>query len=163
MIRMDVDTAKITGLQNKFAKYGPYALKRGLESMTEYLNDNSFKHSMYPPSKSGEPFVWSSEKQRRYVFANVDLPSVRTYELAEAGEFKINDRSYWIEYNNPVPYAKWVLHPTTMIIGHRLRGWKSVNEQVVKISSKLVPMFKTAALKAWREMDAFIYGGGAGL
>lgn len=160
---MDIDTAKITKLKDKFNKYGPYAIKAGLNSATAYLNTPSFKMSMYPPSQSGQPFVWSSEKQRRFVMANIRLPSVRTFNLANSGQFKVDDNSFWIEYRNPLDYAKWVIHPTTMIIGHIRRGWKPVNEYVKRESTRIVRDFKTAAVKAWDEMDAFIYGGGAGL
>ena len=163
MISMAVDTAKITKLKAKFEKYGPYAIKSGLGAITTHLNEPLFKQSMYAPSKSGQPFVWSSDKQRRFVFANVQLPSVRTFALADAGKFSVNEQSFWIEYYNPIPYGKYVFHPSYQIIGHRLRGWIPVNQQVVKISSKLVKDFKPAAIKAWEEMDAFITGGGAGI
>jgi len=162
MINLDVDTAKITRLQTKFQKYGPYALKEGLKASADYLNTPSFKESMYPLSQSGSPFVWSSERQRRFVMANIKLPSVRTFELANAGEFTINETSYWVGYVNRLPWAKWV-QSTMMIVGHRLRGWKPVNEHVVKASSKIVPLFKKRVIEAWTEMDNFIMGGGGGI
>jgi hypothetical protein len=163
MINLDVDTAKITKLKTKFAKYGPYAIKMGLKSANDFLNTPTFKRSMYPPSQSGQPFVWSSDKQRRFVFANIRLPSVRSFALADAGMFTINESSFWIAYTNSAPYSQFVIHPSYQIIGHRTRGWKPVNQFVVKEAPKIVRDFKASAIKAWDEMDAFMYGGGAGL
>jgi len=163
MISMAVDTAKITKLQTKFAKYGPYAIKAGLKAGNDYLNSSDIKYLMYPPSQSGSPFVWSSEKQRRFVFATISLPSVRTMNLANSGSFKVNETSFWIEYVNSASYAKYVQHPSYQIIGHRMRGWKPVNTFVVSRSSDIVRLFKPAALAAWTEMESFMFGGGAGL
>lgn len=163
MINLSYDNNQITKLQTKFAKYGPYAITSGLRVSNTMLNEPSFLMSMYPPSRSGQPFIWSSDRQRRFVFANIQLPSVRTYALALAGRFEVNEKSFWIEYQNFMEYAKWVLHPTTMIIGHRTRGWKPVTDFVKKRSGEIVSTFKQAAINAWTEMDNFMFGGGAGL
>jgi hypothetical protein len=161
MLSIAVDTAKITRLQTKFAKYGPYALKKGLQAGADYLN--SHKAEMYPYSRNGSPFVWSSDKQRRFVFANVDLPYNRTMGLASAGRFSINESSFWVEYTNSLPWWKYVLHSSYQIIGHKTRGWPVINDWVVKQSGKVVPDFKKAVLDAWTELDSLMFGGGAGL
>src|SRR5690242_4009146 len=163
LINMVVDTAKITKLQQKFAKYPPYAIKAGLKAMSDQMNTPSFKAAMYPPSQSGQPFVWSSERQRRYVMANIKLPSVRTYQLANSGTFSINEQYFTIEYQNLLEWAKYVIHPSYQIIGHRLRGWQPVNRYIATQSGSLVPLFKPAAVKAWDDMESFMFGGGAGL
>lgn len=163
LVDMVVDTAKINKLKDKFSKYPPYAIKRGLEAMTTQMNTMPFKSVMYPPSQSGSKFVWSSDKQRRFVFANIDLPSIRTYELASSGEFRINEQYFTVEYQNLLQWAKFVIHPSYQIIGHRLRGWKPVNQFIVSQSGRLVPLFKPAALAAWDEMENLMFGGGAGI
>lgn len=163
MINMAVDTKKITQLQTKFAKYPDFAKKAGLKEVNEFLNTPSFKMSMYPPSQSGAPFHWSSERQRRFVFANIQLPSVRTYNLANSGFFTVNESSYWVEYQNSAPYAKWVQSPTYQIIGHRERDWWTITRVVIRRSSEFVRLFKPAAVAAWDEMESFLFGGGAGL
>lgn len=166
MINMAVDTAKITKLQAKFAKYGPYAIKQGLKAQSAFLNDPNFKSTMYPP-ESNAPFVWSSIAQQRKVMALLreqgGPPYRRTMNLANSGQFNVNEESFWIEYTNTADYAKFVVSSSSQIIGMRKRGWKPVNQFIVAISGKLVPIFKQAALAAWAEMDAFISGGGAGL
>lgn len=163
MFELAVDTAKITRLKTKFEKYGPYALKQGLKASAAYLNEPSTKAEMYPANRNGSPFVWSSERQRRFVMATVDLPYSRTGGLAAAGEFRVNETSFWVEYRNSVSWWKYVLHPSYQIIGHRTRGWVPVNRFVVNKSGRIVPIFKKSALDAWKEMDTFMYGGGAGL
>jgi len=167
MISIAIDTAKFTKLQEKFSKYGPYALKSGLNAASSFLNEDNFKNSMYPANKNGGPFHWSSDKQRRYVYANVDLPYVRTGNLAKSGKFTVNEQSYWIEYSNTFPGWIWVIHPSHQIIGHKERGWPTINKFVVDSAShgnkKLMQEFKKAAINAWTEMDTFIFGGGAGL
>lgn len=163
MINMAIDVAKMTKLQTKFDKYGPYAIKQGLKADNEFLNTPSFLMSMYPPSQSGQPFIWSSDKQRRFVHANIKLPSTRTFGMALSGRFEVNESSFWIEYQNFAPYAKWVINSMFQIIGHKMRGWKPVQTFVKAQSANIVSTFKTAALAAWEEMDAFISGGGAGL
>lgn len=160
---MIVDTAKINRLKDKFQKYPPYAIKQGLKASADYMNTPSFKASMYPPSQSGSTFVWSNDRQRRYVFANVKLPSIRTMELANAGQFTIDERYFTVGYQNLLSWAKFVIHPSFQIIGHRLRGWEPVNGFVIRSSGKIVPIFKTAVINAWKDMDSFIFGGGAGL
>jgi hypothetical protein len=163
VITVATDTAKITRLKDKFAKYPPYAIKQGLGASADYLNSPPVKASMYPPDRNGSPFVWSSERQRRFVMATVDLPYSRTGGLAQAGEFKVNERSFWVEYTNSVPWWKYVLHPSYQIIGHRTRGWVPVNRFVVSQSGRVVPVFKRAAVDAWDSLESFMFGGGGGL
>ncbi len=106
---MVVDTAKINKLKDKFQKYPPYAIKQGLKASSDYMNTLPFKSAMYPPSQSGQPFVWSTDKQRRFVLANIRLPSVRTFALADAGEFdakktaviKALDANDWLGFDYP--------------------------------------------------------------
>ena len=166
MINVAVDLAKFTKLKTKMEKYGPYAIGQGLEAANDYLNSHEVKDSMYPP-RSYEPFVWSSERQRRAYFASdgfgAGIPYTRTNSLNTQGEFKINDRSYWIEYVNNVPYAQWVIHPTYQIIGMKTRGWPIITAFTKKHSSSVVTEFKSAVLSSWERMDSFMYGGGVGL
>lgn len=166
MIEMSVDTAKITKLQTKFEKYGPYALGEGLKAANDYLNSSEVKNSLYPPVPKGA-FVWSSDKQRKAYFATngfgAGIPYTRTMQLALQGKFVIDMNSFWIEYSNALPYAKWVIHPSHQIIGHKTNKWQVMNTFITKQSTKIVPKFKTAVLDAWERMDSFMYGGGAGL
>lgn len=168
LIDISVDTNKITALGKKLSRYGPVAIKAGLEAATDYLNDPDFMFGMYPPEvPSGTPFEWSSEAQRKKVMALLTEqggpPYQRTYELLESGSFSINAGSLWIEYENVAPYSRFVMHPSYMIKGHRARGWKPVNQFVVAKSKDVARVFEKAAKAAWDEQEKFLFGGGAGL
>ena len=143
-----IESSQIVRLQNKFANFGPYGTKAGLQVTADYFNNPSFKNSMYPPSQSGSPFMWSSDRQRRKVFA-LGLPSVRTMELANQGEFTVDENNLLVGYTNTLPMWIYVLHPQYQIIGHRLRGWIPVNRQVVDKSPTILGLFKQAFISAW--------------
>jgi hypothetical protein len=167
MISVEIESEKFTQLKNKFEKYGPYALKGGLKRSSTYMNTDGFKTGMYPPDKNGQPFMWSSEKQRRFVFANVSLPHKRTMGLARSGKFTVNEDAYWIGYSNSLPWWIYVLHPSYQIIGHRMRNWPTINKFVVDSTrhgnNRILQEFKSGAIDAWKEMETFMFGGGAGL
>ena len=157
---IDINTSEVTAqvakIKDKFEKYPPYAMGKGLDESANYLNNNFVKQSLYPPSQSGQPFVWSSEKQRRFVMANIRLPSIRTFHLANSGTFKVNRAlsSLYVYYENTANYAKWVIGSFTRIIGHVTRGWQPVNTVIVnKYRGEIVSRFKDAAIKAWDEMS----------
>lgn len=154
MLDIQTDLNQIAKIKQKMTDYPPYAIGKGLDASAEYLNNPSVKASMYPPSQSGQPFVWSSDKQRRYVFANIKLPSTRTMNLANSGEFKVEKKysSLYIYYVNTAAYAKWVIGNFTQIIGHITRGWKPVNTNVVDRRDEVVQLFHDAVSKSWDEM-----------
>lgn len=166
MISIAVDTAKATKLKEKLAKYPPYAIKQGLKAAEAVMNAADFKQGMYPP-ESNAPFVWSSERQRRAYFASngfgAGIPFVRNFALADAGAFRVDESSFWITYENALPWAKYVIHPSYQIIGHRTRGWKPVNQYVVSKAGKITPVIRKGVLAAWADMEKFMFGGGGGL
>ena len=165
-----VDTKKITRLQNKMEKYPPYAIKAGMEAVSNYLND-SVLEQMYPP-ESDAPFQWSSDKQRRAYFASdgfgAGIPYSRTYDLMTQSEFYIEPGSFQgtpyssIGFRSQVPYAKYVIGPDA-IIGHIKRGWKPVNQFVVTKSKDIARVFQQAVKDTWDKMESFMFGGGGGL
>lgn len=152
-------------LKYKMEKYPPFALNAGLTTAADYLNSPLVKLDIYPPSQSGAPFVWSSEKQRRYVMANIKLPSTRNFNLANSGSFKVDQSrsSLYVFYQNVAPYAKWVIGQFTQIIGHITRGWKPVNTVVVdRYHDEVINRFHDAVIQAW-DNDQFMSGGAPGL
>ena len=162
-----VSNDRLTKLQTKLTKYPPAAIKAGLQAAEDYLNDDQFKESMYPPSQAGDPFQWSSDKQRKAFFATdgfgAGIPTQRTYELAQSGVFQINEGYLTVEYTNYAPYSQFVISPTNMIIGHRKRGWQPVNRFVVAKSRDIAKVFEKAAKDAWDKLESFMFGGGGGL
>lgn len=158
-----IEANKLNKLKEKFEKYPPFAIRAGLDAMNREMNTDSFKRGMYPPDRNGQPFMWSSPRQRRYVFANVALPHIRTFRLADSGRFSVDERYFTIEYSNSQRSWIFVIHPQHQIIGHKTRNWPTVNRYVVNRSGALVRLFKPAAIQAWDDMDSLVFGGSPGL
>lgn len=154
MISLQTDVNQIAKIKDKMTKYPPYVIGKGLDAVSSELNSPAYKSSLYPPSQSGSPFVWSSDRQRRYVFANIKLPSQRTMNLANSGEFKVEKKysSFYVYYQNTASYARWVIGNFTQIIGHITRGWKPVNTNVVDKRSDILSTFDNATKGSWDEL-----------
>ena len=161
LLRIETDTAKLTKLKGKLAKYPKFATLEGLRAASAYLNEDTFRESMYPP-ESNEPFTWSSEKQRRAFFATDGfgrgIPTKRTHELMLSGRFRIDEGTFWVLYENVAPYSPWVISPQFQIIGHRKRGWKPVNTFVVGKSKDIARVFTRATKAAWDKMKNYNVG-----
>lgn len=164
-----VDQKKLNSLQNKLSKYPYYAIQQGMIAATDYLNDIDMVQ-MYPP-ESDEPFIWSSDRQRKAYFASDGfgggIPYSRTYDLADSGEFTYHageeDGPYsTISYSNPLPYSDYVIG-ANIIIGLRKRGWKPVNKFVITRSRDVGEAFRRTVLNTWQDMDRFVSSGGGGL
>jgi len=153
-----VDNQQLAKIKIKLEKYPPFVIEEGLNSVNTFLNSDPFKQSMYPESQAGEPFLWSSEKQRRAFFATDGfgrgIPTVRTNELANSGEFKVEKKfsSLYISYQNAAPYFKWVQGQFSQIIGHIARGWKPVNTFVVDNGVIIKERFQNGIKGAWDRM-----------
>ena len=162
-LEMVFEIAKFIKLKTKAEKYPPFAMGAGLNAINREMNSTAFKRGIVPPDRNGSPFMWSSPRQRRFVFANVSLPYARTFQLVDSGHFSVNERYFMIEYSNRKSWWKYVLHPTYQIIGHKTRGWPTVNRYVISKSALLVRLFKPAAIQAWEDMDNLVFGGALGL
>jgi hypothetical protein len=157
VITIDVDQLQIAKIKDKFEKYPPYAIGKGLDTSAEYLNSPAFKNSMYP-GPVRYPFQWSSDKQRRAYFATNGfghgIPYNRSNNLKNSGEYKVDKSrsSLYVFYQNTAPYAKWVIGQLLQIVGHKATGWKSESGRVLEKRSEIVSKFKEAALRAWQEL-----------
>lgn len=156
MLDLQYDVTQLAKLREKTSNYPPYALNKGLEVTANYLNTNRHLLSLYPPTSS-QPFIWSSERQRRKVMALLGgQPYSRTYNLMNSGIFNVNNRPgyLYVYYENFASYAKWVIGQTTQIIGMIARGWKPVNK-VISTSDRrddIKELFRYAVINAWNEM-----------
>lgn len=158
LLDVKVNSQQLAKLKIKLENYPPYVIEQGLESVNTFLNDDAFKTSMYPPSQAGQPFEWSSDKQRRAFFATDGfgrgIPTQRTYELATSGEFIVEKKfkSLYITYTNIAPYFQWVQGQFSQIIGHIRRGWKPVNTFVVDNGKIVRERFDAGIKGAWDRM-----------
>ena len=144
---------QVAKLKDKLGKFSPYAIGKGLDAAGAYLNEDSFREEMYPP-ESDEPFVWSSEKQRRAYFATngfgAGIPYNRTHNLMYQGRFQVDKKysSLYITYENAAPYFKWVQGFTTQIIGMKARGWSPATVTVIKHEADVFSAFHVAVSQA---------------
>lgn len=163
MIEVKTDFVRLTKLKTRMSNYPRFAINEGLEVLENYMNTDEFLTGMYPPSQAGQPFTWSSEKQRRAFFATDGfgggIPHVRTYELKEAGKFIADKKrsNLWIEYVTELSWAKFVIGQLTdIIIGHRKRGWQPITQLVVGKSAEIARTFEFGVKRAWNKMGKIV-------
>lgn len=146
-------TLEANKVVNKLGRFGPFVTKLALNTAASYFNRPEVKESFYPPSQSGSPFAWSSDKQRRYVYANEQLPYSRTFNLARDGTFRVNEENMRVEYTNTAPGWIFVFHKDFMIIGHRRRGWQPINKAALDKWPSGLDIVKAAVSDAWKHFS----------
>ena len=162
LLDIKTDLVQVAKIKTKLSKFAPFAINEGLDEATAYLNDDEFRESMYPEQKNFEPFIWSSDKQRRAFFATNGfgrgIPTQRTHELMYSGLFKADKKysSLWITYENIAPYAKWVIGQFTQIVGHIARGWKPANTYVISKGGEVRDAFEKGVARAWAKMSKIV-------
>lgn len=145
-----IDVTGEKEIANKIAKL-PYAVADdGVEEANVYI---LAKVSQNAPSHRGEPFRWSSDRQRRAAFAKMreqgGPPYRRTQQLRKGWELLGSGRNQIII--NEVPYAKWV-KDKTQIIGHRLREWTTVDQDIKQNMARILQKFQAGAKKAMKKL-----------
>jgi len=71
----------------------------------------------------GVPYVWNSEKQRRWFFANINPPTERTGALESGWASDVTP--YGAKISNEQDYAGFVMGESQQR-GHEADGWKKV-------------------------------------
>jgi len=87
--------------------------------------------NVYPPRKPGMRIRWKSERQRRYVLANVKPPYRRTGWLAKQW-FVTPTSNAQVVVRNKARYAAFVFGRAQQPF-HRDRGWKRADEEASKL------------------------------
>jgi len=87
--------------------------------------------NVYPPRKQGMRIRWKSERQRRYVLANVKLPYRRTGWLAKQW-FVTPTGNAQVVVRNKAHYAAFVFGRAQQPF-HRDRGWRRADEEARKL------------------------------
>jgi len=91
--------------------------------------------SRYPgPTK--HPFAFATPKSRRWFFANVPAPYMRTRFLAESWDVNLyleDDDGFSIQMDNDAPYAQYVYGPR-QVPGHRVTGWHELTDTYQKVA-----------------------------
>lgn len=142
-----IDIQGITTIQERLKRIPKEARDAGVESADEYII-NIMKE--YPP-KPSQPFVWSSDKQRRYVMAKLREGGFigRTQRLRNA--WKTVGKGYNQIVANETPYADYV-QGDSQIIGHRTNNWKTI-QTILKAKGKtILQKFDAGVKKALKKL-----------
>jgi len=140
-----IDISGDEAIKDKLGKLSAEIEDNGVETVNEFILNIE---RAYAPSHKGEPFLWSSDAQRRAAFAAMRAqggpPYSRTQELAR-GWHTIGSGKNQIVVNE-VPYAKWVKDPP--IPGHAAREWKSIAEDMKDKAVRITEKFAEGVRKA---------------
>jgi hypothetical protein len=123
-----------------------HLMDAGVENANRYMLNIERQNA---PSHKGEPFRWTSEKQRRYVHATVDLPYTRTQSLSRGWQLLGTGRNQILV--NEVPYAPYLKTLASQQIGHMLRGWTTIEEDVKDHEPRMVQKFDEGVRKAIKQ------------
>jgi hypothetical protein len=141
-----IDISGIPAIQERLKKLPKEAMDAGVETANEYLV-NVMKQ--YPP-KSNAPFVWSSDKQRRYVMMKIKEGGYlgRTQELRN--NWKTVGEGYKQMVANESPYAQFV-QGDNQIIGHKTNSWSTI-DNVIKKNKEWLKKFEAGVKKALHKL-----------
>ena len=144
-----IDVAGIKEVRVALGKLPDAVIDTGVETSNKYMLE---VEQQYAPSHKGEPFQWTSDKQRRAAFANMRKqggpPYKRTQRLKKGWKLIGSGRNQILA--NEVAYAQYVKDPP--IVGHKLREWTSLDQDVAKSTPKLVKKFEEGARKAIKKL-----------
>jgi hypothetical protein len=141
LIGIDITGAK--ELVEKLEKLPANLGDAGVENSNRYMLN---VEQQYAPSHRGEPFKWTSDKQRRFVFATVKLPYTRTQTLRRGWKLLGKGRNQILV--NEVPYARFLKSIQDQQVGHFLREWTVVEEDVKDHGPRILQKFDEGVRKA---------------
>ena len=145
------DISGVQTIAERIKRLPKEAADAGVEEANGYIVE--FERT-YPKSRKGQPFAWSSEKQRKFVMAKLrrenNLPYSRTQQLRR-GWKTVGKGSDQIVVNE-VPYAKWVKQKATMIKGHVQRGWTALEDDIRQRARTILKRFEGGVEKVVRKM-----------
>ena len=144
-----IDIAGDIEIRQKIKDLPAAAADEGVETANVYILDIE---RAYAPSHKGEPFQWTSDKQRRAAFAKMreqgGPPYSRTQTLRKGWKAVGSGRNQIVV--NQVPYAQYVKDPP--IPGHARREWTSISQDVVTHLSKILAKFAEGVRKGIKKV-----------
>jgi len=142
-----IDIQGITTFNERLKKLPPLAKDMGVEFANEYIVDIMKSE----PPKPTKPFVWSSEKQRRYIMAKISKGGYtgRTQELRNA--WKTVGKGYNQIVANETPYAEFV-QGDNQIIGHKTNNWKTTADNLKEKGKTILQKFDAGVKSAIKKL-----------
>ncbi len=139
-------------IQKKLAALPAEAGDQGVMSANAYILNIEKANARLP--YSGEPFVWSSDAQRRKVFALLRAqggpPYKRSQTLSQGWQTLGYGKNQLVI--NETPYAAFVKDNSSQIVGHRLRGWKTIQQDVIERMGQIIRHFEAGVSKAIKKL-----------
>ena len=140
----------ITGyetLYQRLQRLPKEARDAGVEASNEYIVNQM---QVQPPKPKGG-FVWSSDKQRKYVMAKIREGGYtgRTQQLRQG--WKAVGKGYNQIVVNEKEYAQFV-QDSNQIIGHKLNGWQTVNQVLREKSKEILKKFEGGVKSAIKKL-----------
>jgi len=142
-----IDIQGIPTIQNRLSKLPKEARDAGVEAANEYIV-NVMK--VEPPEPT-RPFVWSSDKQRRYVMAKISEGGYtgRTQQLRN-GWRPVGKGDNQIVVNE-VPHAEFV-QGDSQIIGHKSNNWKTISDNLRDKGKEILKKFEGGVKSALKKL-----------
>jgi len=142
-----IDIQGITTLNERLKRLPKEAKDAGVESANEYIV-NIMK---VEPPKPNRPFVWSSDKQRRYVMAKIREGGYtgRTQQLRNA--WKTVGTGYNQIVANETPYAEFV-QGDNQIIGHKTNNWQTTTDNLKAKGKEILKKFDAGVKRALKKL-----------
>jgi hypothetical protein len=138
LIGIDITGVKelIEKLEKLPANLGDAGTERANKYIVEY-------ERIYPGSKKGERFQWTSAKQRAAFFATNGfgrgIPTQRSFQLRWGWKVQGKGRSQTVI--NDTPYTRWVKTDADQQIGLKQRGWDTIETDLRERQPKITEAF----------------------
>ena len=142
-----IDIQGIATIQNRLNKLPGLAKDMGVEAANEYI----VNLMQVQPPVPNKPFVWSSDKQRRYVMAKISKGGYtrRTQELRNA--WKTVGNGYQQMVVNETPYADYV-QGDNQIIGHKTNNWQTIEMNLKNKGKEILKKFEGGVKSALKKL-----------
>lgn len=153
MSLIGIDTVGLKEVQEKLKDLPDEAIDAGVELANEYIVDFE---KQYPPRVEhgeGNPYHWSSDRQRRAYFASNGfgggIPYQRTQTLAQGWTTEGSGKNQIVV--NEVPYAKYV-KDFQQQPGHMYDGWDIIQTDVLNRMGQILRKFEAGVKDAIRRL-----------
>jgi len=142
-----IDISGITTISERLKRLPKEARDAGVEAANEYIVNSM---QTYPP-KSSKPFVWSSDKQRKYVMMKMKQAGFpgRSQELRQG--WRAVGKGYNQIVVNEKEYAQFV-QGDNQIIGHRANNWQTITMVLKNKGKDILKKFEGGVKSAIKKL-----------
>jgi len=144
-----LDITGVEAIQNRLSKLPRAAQDEGVEEADKYIVNVM---RMYPQKVApGTPFIWSSDKQRKFVMAKLRENGFQGRNQKLAKGWKTVGQGYKQIVANETPYADYV-QGESQIVGHKARGWKTIEDNLKAKGAEILRHFEAGVKRAIKKV-----------